>query len=400
MGRNMAFDQKLDQHQHRREQGIPTLSVLIGSSAHGTALWRAWALARGRSWLRVEPEAPAVVQDAARAWLAQTWILKRLVDYAAPHLELPPRRILDVLQGAPGQERAHVIERMLSVVSSPSVERLCRHVLVDGRDGETTPLDAGSARRLVQGLARVEGVQAPGLLFLDFEAVEKTAAALADLAERCPGVPIGWAIPAAAFQKGIESRPGSRARTLCLEGLVFVDGACGMDLRQGAGSGVETETEDITGAENAQRAEEEVVDGPADRDPSTLAPEERAGQQGWEDAEEARSAAEAFLFQRLESLPQTAGLFELNGTLAAPWGPHGRAEVDLLCRSRGLAVEIDGYHHFCSPDGYRRDRQKDVLLQQQGFLVLRFLAEDVVSGLETILDTILTSLRWREDHST
>lgn len=60
-------------------------------------------------------------------------------------------------------------------------------------------------------------------------------------------------------------------------------------------------------------------------------------------------------------------------------------------------MEIDGYHHFCSPEGYRRDRQKDVLLQQQGYLVLRFLAEDVVSGLETILDTILTSLQWRED---
>jgi len=71
--------------------------------------------------------------------------------------------------------------------------------------------------------------------------------------------------------------------------------------------------------------------------------------------------------------------------------------VDLLCRTRRLALEIDGYYHFCSPDGYRRDRRKDVLLQQQGFLVLRFLAEDAVAGLETILETVLNSLKWCEN---
>ena len=34
------------------------------------------------------------------------------------------------------------------------------------------------------------------------------------------------------------------------------------------------------------------------------------------------------------------------------FGPR-LAEVDLLCRSRRIAIELDGYFHFLGPDGYR-----------------------------------------------
>ena len=44
------------------------------------------------------------------------------------------------------------------------------------------------------------------------------------------------------------------------------------------------------------------------------------------------------------------------------------------------------------PDYYRRDRRKDALLQQDGYFVLRFLAEDVGKQLDHILDTILATL--------
>ena len=57
----------------------------------------------------------------------------------------------------------------------------------------------------------------------------------------------------------------------------------------------------------------------------------------------------------------------------------GRMEVDLLCAPSGLAIELDGSQHLGNPDAYRRDRRKDALLQEQGYLVLRFLAEDVGS---------------------
>ena len=36
----------------------------------------------------------------------------------------------------------------------------------------------------------------------------------------------------------------------------------------------------------------------------------------------------------------------------------------------------------------RRDRRKDALLQQNGYLVLRFLAEDLSTRLDDVLDEI------------
>lgn len=40
----------------------------------------------------------------------------------------------------------------------------------------------------------------------------------------------------------------------------------------------------------------------------------------------------------------------------------------------------------------RRDRRKDRLLQENGYLVLRFLAEDVSKDLDSLLDAILRAL--------
>lgn len=40
-------------------------------------------------------------------------------------------------------------------------------------------------------------------------------------------------------------------------------------------------------------------------------------------------------------------------------------------------------------DVYRRDRRKDQLLQENGYIVLRFLAEDVAKDLDAVLDAIL-----------
>lgn len=105
-----------------------------------------------------------------------------------------------------------------------------------------------------------------------------------------------------------------------------------------------------------------------------------------------RSAAEKFLFRYLEAMPATKGLFALNGRLPVPFGPNDFMEVDLLCASRRLAVEIDGKFHFASPENYRRDRRKDFLLQKADYLVLRFLAEDVVERLPEVLDAIHAAL--------
>jgi superfamily II DNA or RNA helicase/very-short-patch-repair endonuclease len=115
----------------------------------------------------------------------------------------------------------------------------------------------------------------------------------------------------------------------------------------------------------------------------------------------ARSAAEAFLFRRLETLAETQGLFALNQRLAIPSAGSGSLEVDLASSSLHLAIEIDGPQHLADADAYRRDRGKDRLLQEHGYRVLRFLAEDVCQRLDDVLDIILrTEVQLRERRRT
>jgi very-short-patch-repair endonuclease len=111
-----------------------------------------------------------------------------------------------------------------------------------------------------------------------------------------------------------------------------------------------------------------------------------------EGAARARSATEAFLYRRLETLAETRGRFRLNAALPIAFDGLARLEVDLLCEDARVAVELDGAQHLADPVAYRRDRRKDQLLQENGFFVLRFLAEDVGKELDLLLDTILRSV--------
>ncbi len=114
---------------------------------------------------------------------------------------------------------------------------------------------------------------------------------------------------------------------------------------------------------------------------------------GRNNVEHARSATEAFLFKRLETLETTRGKFHLNVSLPILFCGQSTMEVDLLCPETRLAIELDGPQHLSNPETYRRDRQKDALLQENGYFVLRFLAEDVSKRLDHILDTILRTLQ-------
>ena len=117
-----------------------------------------------------------------------------------------------------------------------------------------------------------------------------------------------------------------------------------------------------------------------------------------EGIDRARSASERFLFQRLETLPQTKGCFRLNVELDIPFDGWSRMEVDLVCTAVKFAIEIDGNQHLNSIESYRRDRRKDILLQENGYKILRFLAEDVGKCLDDVLDTILRVLSSHQKH--
>ncbi|MCW5556130.1 MAG: DUF559 domain-containing protein [Verrucomicrobiae bacterium] len=110
-----------------------------------------------------------------------------------------------------------------------------------------------------------------------------------------------------------------------------------------------------------------------------------------EGAARARSASEVFLYRRLQTLEATTGKFQLNAELPIPFDNRGVMEVDFLCRENRVVIELDGAQHLADAEAYRRDRRKDALLQQHGYFVLRFLAEDVGKQLDYVLDTVLAT---------
>jgi very-short-patch-repair endonuclease len=88
-------------------------------------------------------------------------------------------------------------------------------------------------------------------------------------------------------------------------------------------------------------------------------------------------------------------MLQLNSELPIPFDGHGCMEVDLLCEGIRVEIELDGAQHLKDPAAYRRDRRKDALLQENGYFVLRFLAEDVGKRLDEVLDSILRAMAHR-----
>ena len=106
-------------------------------------------------------------------------------------------------------------------------------------------------------------------------------------------------------------------------------------------------------------------------------------------------ASEAFLLRRLEDAPTTSGRFRPNIRLPIPFRDQGHMEVDFLDAEARIVIELDGRQHLANPDAYRRDRLKDALLQENGYFVLRFLAEDLGPRLDAVFDQIDRALSHR-----
>lgn len=120
---------------------------------------------------------------------------------------------------------------------------------------------------------------------------------------------------------------------------------------------------------------------------------------GEDGAARARSAAESFLYRRLDTLQATHGLFTLNDRLPIAFGEVEFMEPDLLCADLRIVIEIDGPQHLGSIDAYRRDRRKDMLLQERGYFVMRFLYDDVFSALDRVQGLIIRAVERRRGDS-
>lgn len=72
--------------------------------------------------------------------------------------------------------------------------------------------------------------------------------------------------------------------------------------------------------------------------------------------------------------------------------PIDRFIADFMCRELNLIIEVDGYSHNFK---LKEDQQKDEILSNLGFTVLRFTDDEVMKDLDNVQRTIAS---WMEEN--
>jgi Protein of unknown function (DUF559) len=376
----------LDRHSSRRTAGVPTISLLVGPIGAGTGAWRRWASAAGRSVVVARRDLFPRFE-----WVhfvaEQVDLPAAAIQYLARRAGRDPGELLAAWQAKTIADRERFWNTLEPMADDDLLREVANLAVRRGTPDEVASSLSDLGEPIIPVLARLDtSAHWPVVLFVadsgdEFLAVGRVAV---KWATRVPALAIAVAVPAGVWDHYIATAAESRMKTFLKEGeltLPFIDASTVEQALTEAGM-VASTARTVAGAGAAAALLESAV---AAVSTGAAPPTTQA------DDDLARSEAERFLFMFLESLPETAGRFELNATLDFPFGPRP-AEVDLLCRSPRIAIELDGYFHFLAPDGYRRDRAKDWELQRRGFVVLRFLAEDVIPQLEMIRDRILDAL--------
>jgi very-short-patch-repair endonuclease len=79
--------------------------------------------------------------------------------------------------------------------------------------------------------------------------------------------------------------------------------------------------------------------------------------------------------------------------------PFGRCIVDFYCPAVRLVVEVDGISHELG-DRPERDGRRDAWLRDQGLIIVRIGAEDVLRNLDSVLALVLeTAIRLPLHHA-
>ncbi|MBE9107902.1 DUF559 domain-containing protein [Nodosilinea sp. LEGE 07298] len=394
----MTFEQqstaiaRLALHQSQRCQAIPTLSVLRGKVIAARQLWLLWSDQTHRqTGVGVYTSIAALLETWLTAIAQHDNLRSRILQSLAalthrPEAELTAflastsdyQRQLFWQQLAPLSEDADQLRAILTwLPDSPGLEPQTKHLASE--DSSTVLASFAAVSRLFPQSV------VPGLLVLlpEDNWGEAALTALAQLVEAVPQIPVALALTADQGQGLLNELPESRAKAMLRGGLIDVPSPEPGNIRQWLSThGLDDEQlQPLLHLAETHGTTPEALD-------AALTLLNQAHQPATAEAAEVyRSQAEWFLFQYLEAKPTTMGRFQVNARLDIDFG--GRPmEVDFLDAAAKIVIELDGHYHFQSLDNYRRDRRKDRLLQQQGFLVLRFLSEDVVSDLEGILDAI------------
>ncbi len=364
---------RLAWHQERRGRGVPTVSAFVGPPGLGVRAWRAWAADRAVAQT-ASPDPGAL----ARAWLAaagdlapaaESWVLRQPWGGGARLADATAHDLATLRREADPDDRAAAVAFAVLAARAAATP-------VAWPD----PVDAAAG---TYGLAPPAGW--PALLVVPAAGDDGAAArSAARFAVAAPGVPVAVCLTAEAFAR-LAADP-SREAALAREGEVrvpFVSPAEVADRLRAAGADP-APLADAIGRAAARGLTHEGADLFARAATAPAAPDES----------EYRSAAEEFLHELLESLPETAGLFRPNRPLPFRHGSR-LGEADLLAEALKLAVEVDGAYYHLTEEQYRRDRVKDRLYARHGYLVLRFLAEDVVPRSDEVLTAILEAVSHR-----
>ena len=242
--------------------------------------------------------------------------------------------------------RAGVVPRgALSGSSRSGTEAVCRRILTEAagdlrgtlcREGLAARLDVlldaipHPWTRVLTALAELVPVSHQPVLALigqensrepeAVSAVAGTARLLSELAIAQPRLSLVLIVEPGLFRAYQDQAPESRAKALLRESVIPLAAKAGPEPRlpalldRNAGS-----PELAPFFQEAARALEAASATPA----------------GPEQIDRARSAAERFLYECLQRLPETAGLFRLNAALGFPFGSNREIEADLAADSCG-----------------------------------------------------------------
>ncbi|MGB8399339.1 endonuclease domain-containing protein [Bradyrhizobium sp.] len=93
---------------------------------------------------------------------------------------------------------------------------------------------------------------------------------------------------------------------------------------------------------------------------------------------------ERILWRALKDIP-------VAGTHFRRQAPIGTYVVDFFCPARHLIIELDGGHHN-DDENARRDRERQLWLEQEGYRVIRFWNSEVRQNLNAVLERIYVEL--------
>ncbi len=348
----------LERHHLRRTQGIPTVTVFAGPQL--VPEW-AWKMRHGA---RATVTTAGSAEQVLDFWLRQPSMVKAM--QSAVFTELAAREgvsdaELTAIVGARSVSQLDEFSASSAIQLGIPVQ-LVRWTLGLTDSGLCVPTEIS-----LELLLRL-GVRLPPLLVRpgqSGEALREVAHSLFHFSETAPRAELAMALDESALSVLRDVVP-PRLFSGLMEGLVVLR-SVQASIVADAGS-LTRRSSDVSGAA---------------RSPNQACTLE------YDEEQFARSLAEGILYEQLEARPRTHGLFALNQVVG------DSVEIDLVCERLKLAVEVDGYHHFRDADAYRRDRRKDVRLQELGYMVVRVLASDVHIELAHVLETIDRAIEQR-----